>query len=65
MTLEFEQARDPDWVGRPFFAELDPTATWLDDLHPAFGRDEFFFADAMRDFRRQRAQKLREIKAQA
>ena len=65
LTFEFEQARDPDWVGRPFFAELDPTATWLDDLHPAFGRDEFFFADAMRDFQRQRAQKLREIKAQA
>jgi KamA family protein len=43
IVLRFLQARDPDWVGRPFFAKLDPSATWLDDLEPAFGEQEFFF----------------------
>jgi KamA family protein len=42
-ALKFLQARDPDWVGRPFFAEFDPKATWLDQLRPAFGEDAFFF----------------------
>jgi L-lysine 2,3-aminomutase len=44
-VLQFLQARDPEWVGRPFFAELDPNATWLDDLTPAFGADRFFFEE--------------------
>lgn len=43
--LQFLQARDPDWVRRPFFARYDPDAVWLDDLEPAFD-DEFFFCDA-------------------
>ena len=30
------QARNPDLVGRPFFARYDPTAIWLSDLQPAF-----------------------------
>ena len=42
-VLRFIQARDPSWVGRVFFARYDPEATWLRDLEPAFGRDEFFF----------------------
>jgi KamA family protein len=42
-VLKFLQGRDPDWVGRPFFAKYDPTATWLDDLRPAFGEERFFF----------------------
>jgi len=42
-VLKFLQARDPDWVGRVFFARFDPEATWLDDLRPAFGEKEFFF----------------------
>jgi len=41
--LSFLQARDPAWVGRPFLAEFDRTATWLRDLTPAFGEDRFFF----------------------
>ncbi len=45
--LRFLQGRDPEWVGRPFFARFDPQATWLDDLEPAGGESEFFFADAM------------------
>jgi L-lysine 2,3-aminomutase len=42
-VLRFRQARDPDWVGRPFFARFDPAATWLDQLRPAFGEKRFFF----------------------
>lgn len=42
-ALQFLQARNPDWVGRPFFAKYDPEATWLDQLAPAFGEREFFF----------------------
>ncbi len=45
--LRFLQGRDPDWVGRPFFARYDPAATWLDELEPAGGEPDFFFAEAM------------------
>ena len=41
--LRFLQARNPDWVGRPFFARFDPEATWLNDLRPASGERHFFF----------------------
>jgi hypothetical protein len=47
-ALRFLQARDPDWVGRPFFARYDEDATWLDGLTPAFGEDRFFFEDGLR-----------------
>lgn len=42
-TLRFLQGRNPDWVGRPFFADYDPAAVWLNDLKPAFGKERFFF----------------------
>ncbi len=42
-VLEFLQARNPDWVGRPFFAQYSETATWLDQLRPAFGAERFFY----------------------
>ena len=48
-ALRFIQARNPDWVQRPFFATFDAEATWLDDLRPAWGEQEFFFA---REYRR-------------
>ena len=47
-VLKFIQARDPAWVGRPFFARYDPKATWLDDLRPPLGEKEFFFDASMR-----------------
>lgn len=47
-VLRFLQARDPAWVGRPFFAELDPRASWLDDLRPALGETEFFWQAPLR-----------------
>lgn len=42
--LRFLQGRNPDWVLQPFFAKYDPQAIWLDDLSPAFGAEQFFFA---------------------
>jgi len=46
-VLRFIQARDPDWVGRTFFARFDPAATWLDQLRPAFGERRFFWEAGM------------------
>jgi KamA family protein len=52
--LHFAQARDPAWVGRPFFARFDPEAAWLDDLEPAFGEREFFYSPRMQEIKRER-----------
>ncbi|MEU3504151.1 lysine 2,3-aminomutase [Streptomyces hundungensis] len=35
-VCSFLQARDPEQVGRPFFAAWSPTARWFDELEPAF-----------------------------
>lgn len=43
-VLKFLQGRNPEWVGNPFFARYDENAVWLDQLKPAFGAREFFFA---------------------
>lgn len=45
IQLSFLQGRNPDWVRRPFFAKFDASATWLDDLEPAFGESRFFYED--------------------
>ena len=50
-VLSFLQGRDPDWVGRPFFASFDPHAAWLDELRPAFGESEFFFEARFREIK--------------
>lgn len=42
-SLQFLQARQPEWVGRPFFARFDAQACWLNELRPAFGEERFFF----------------------
>jgi len=47
MVMRFLQGRDPDWVQRPFFAEYDETATWIDELKPAFGAEKFFFEEEL------------------
>ena len=44
-VLRFIQGRNPDWVQRPFFARYDESATWLDQLRPAFGEAQFFFEE--------------------
>jgi KamA family protein len=51
-VLKFIQARDPKWVGRPFFAALDEDASWLDQLRPALGAREFFFERGLREMNR-------------
>jgi len=54
LTLRFLQGRNPDWVGRPFFAEYDAKATWLDELKPAF-ENKFFFEDELAEMYREKA----------
>jgi L-lysine 2,3-aminomutase len=56
-VLKFLQARDPDWVGPPFFARFDPKATWIDDLRPPLGEHEFFFEAQLRQMERLRQEK--------
>lgn len=48
-VLRFLQARNPDWILRPFFAKFDEKATWLDQLKPAFGEREHFYEAEMRE----------------
>ncbi|WP_106582715.1 KamA family radical SAM protein [Murinocardiopsis flavida] len=40
-VLHLIQARDPELVGRPFFAKYDESASWLFDLKPALGATRF------------------------
>ncbi|KVM59100.1 lysine 2,3-aminomutase [Burkholderia ubonensis] len=47
-ALQLLQARNPDWVRRPFYAKFDSKATWFDQLVPAFGEDKFFFHELVR-----------------
>jgi hypothetical protein len=47
ITLRFLQGRNPDWAAKPFFAEYDDQAIWLNDLKPAFGDEKFFFEDEL------------------
>ncbi len=48
-VLRFIQGRNPEWVGKPFFAQYNPEAIWLNDLMPASGRDEFFFEEELQE----------------
>jgi KamA family protein len=63
-ALRFLQARRPEWVGRPFFARYDPKATWLDQLRPAMGEDEFFFSEGLREIEAAHARDLAGRKAE-
>lgn len=49
MAFRFLQGRNPDWVAKPFFAEYDDKAIWLDDLKPAFDEDKFFFENELKE----------------
>ena len=53
IELRFIQGRNPDWVHRPFFAQYDENATWLSELKPAFGEQEFFFENELESFYRE------------
>lgn len=47
IVMRMIQGRNPDWVARPFFAEYDEKAIWIDQLKPAFGEEKFFFEDEL------------------
>jgi hypothetical protein len=53
------------FVGLLAASALAVATTWLDDLHPAFGEDEFFFEPFMRDFSRRRTQMLKKTEMRA
>jgi hypothetical protein len=53
ITMRFLQGRNPDWIHRPFFAEYDDKAAWLDELKPAFGQPRFFFQDELEQLYRE------------
>jgi len=55
LVLRFIQARNPDWVQRPFFAKYDPEASWLDQLQPLDSEGEFFFQQEYQAMLNQRA----------
>ncbi len=42
-VLKFIQGRNTDWTNQIFFARYDEKACWLNDLKPAFGKENFFF----------------------
>ncbi len=48
-VLNFIQARNPEWIKKPFFAQYDENATWLEELRPAFGEEEFFYEEELAD----------------
>jgi KamA family protein len=50
-VLKFLQGRDPEWVGRPFFARYDEKVSWFNELRPAFGESEFFFEKALQEIK--------------
>lgn len=54
-VLNMLQARNPDWVKRPFFAKYDETSMWLNHLTPAFGEDKFFYEDELESILRTKA----------
>ena len=53
IELRFIQGRNSDWIHRPFFARYDGTATSINELKPAFGEPEFFFARELEVFYRE------------
>mgnify|MGYP005838582291 CR=1 FL=1 len=55
--LNFIQARNPEWLKRPFLAEYDEEATWLNQLKPAFGDKDFFYREELKHILEERAQK--------
>lgn len=42
-VLNMIQARNPNWTKTPFFASYDKKATWINQLKPAFGGQNFFY----------------------
>ncbi|MFF2721910.1 KamA family radical SAM protein [Streptomyces sp. NPDC058011] len=45
LQLRFAQARDPEWVGRPFTARATADATWFSHLQPADAGQNWWYED--------------------
>jgi KamA family protein len=60
-VLRMIQGRNPDWIGRPFFAEYDEKVDWYTYLKPALGAKNFFFQEELDSI----LQKSAEIEADA
>jgi KamA family protein len=54
LALRFLQGRNPEWVGKPFFARYDEEASWLHHLKPAFGEEKFFYEDEFDEMSRRK-----------
>ena len=52
-VLKMIQGRQRDWVNRVFLAKWDSWSTWLDQLQPFGGGEEFFFDSQIREMREQ------------
>lgn len=46
-VLRMLESRNPEWSHRPFFAQYDEKAVWIDDLVPAFGEKKFFYQEEL------------------
>ena len=62
-VLRFLQARNPEWVDKPFYAKYDPGAYWLNHLKPAFGEEKFFFEDELEEILQSRTHEEEEVVA--
>lgn len=62
-VLRFIQGRNPNWVQKPFFAQYDEKATWLNHLKPAFGEKAFFFEAEYKDMIDHRQEILSELES--
>ncbi|HOJ17389.1 MAG TPA: lysine 2,3-aminomutase [Ignavibacteriaceae bacterium] len=51
-VLNMIQARNPDWTKKPFFASFDKKATWINQLKPAFGDNDFFYEKELENITR-------------
>ena len=56
IVMRMLQGRNPDWVHKPFFAEFNVNASWIDCLKPAFGEEKFFFEEELNSIYKQKLQ---------
>ncbi len=56
LVMRFLQGRKPEWVQRPFLAEYDENAIWIDNLKP-FDSEKFFFEDELNTLLNERKDK--------
>lgn len=56
--LQFLQARNPEWVRKPFLAKYNPKATWISELEPAFDEKKFFWEEELTQMDKEASQNL-------